>query len=60
MSLKLARFRKLTSVGEIAGFLAAWMVGLWVVMQASREGDRPAPPSNFAAADLAPPAAAIK
>ena len=50
MSLKLSRFRQLTSVGEIAGFLVAWMVGLWVALQASLEGDRPSPPSNFAAA----------
>ena len=60
MSLKITRLRQLTSVGEIAGFLAAWMVGLWVAMQASLEGDRPSPPSNFAAADVASPVSAIK
>jgi hypothetical protein len=60
MSLRITRLRKLTSVGEIASFLAAWMVGLWVAVQASQEGDRPAPPSSFAAADMTAPASAIK
>ena len=60
MSLKLARFRQLTSVGEIAGFVFAWAIGLWVAMQASLEGNRPSQPSNFAAANTVPPASAIK
>ena len=60
MSFKLSKLRQLTSVGEIAGFLAAWMVGLWVATQASLEGDRVSPPSNLAAADVSPAASSIK
>lgn len=60
MSFKLSNFRQLTSVGEIASFLAAWMVGLWVASQASLQGERTAPPSNLAAIDASSAASSIK
>lgn len=51
MSLNFSKLRQLTSVGEIAGFLAAWMVVLWVALQSSVQGERPSPPSNLASAN---------
>jgi hypothetical protein len=61
MSLRLSNIRQLVSVGEIAGFFAAWMVVLWVALQSSVQGERPAPPSNLASAtETANPVSAIK